>query len=786
MAQAATDKAKWTVMVYMAAGDGADLDANAVSDLQEMERANVGRDINVVVQINRYWPTKPQRYRIGDGQTTLVRADIMDGEPIADGTPTKMAQPQKDGANMGSRETLANFLQWSRHHYPADRYFLVLWGHAYGLGYGRDHGDPMTLPEIREAIHEFRQPLEAQAQAGASQEWPKLDLLGANACAMSYAEAACELRSEVQYLVASEIAIPLAGWPYETILGCMSKQAEADPAWDMPPDAVGQLVADRYVTQFDGSGTGERGAMSVLNLNAADTLTRHVADLGQAILNVVDGTDKGAGERLAQIRGAFIGTAAGDVRPLVDLVDLSERLDDVCVDLRELSPHPTLEVLSAAARRLASFLAPGKETTHDATQRPDAPRLVTFVAQHKDLEGLHGIGIFAPFVTDERDLKRLGLDAASPETGRPAYDRLELAKAAKAWAPLVFDRLRAGLPEPVLAAVEGSGAGNRADRSAVMQMLASLDSTLDALDRRIAATQSKALANVPAVATAVPAVLEQSALNMLGKMQLLRHEEIDKMLAASMTASPLTKGVGGSASASSTPVWSGSTLGTSDQVDQTAHAFFGLERLIGKTERTIRRTLTNGTFGLGPGLGAPRDKEGLLGAPRDKEGLLGPPRDKEGLLGAPRDKEGLLGSPRDKEGLLGRDKEGLLGVGSPVSTAGAAPGAVIAELFRQVSVAMQSLEAGGADVETIAAKALLAPGGTTAFELLSHVTLAKSRLERAFRALAEASTDLRRTVHRVASHPTYGVGPGSQGVTVDDRRELASASGLNSTELALL
>jgi len=534
-----------------------------------------------------------------------VRADIMDGEPIADGTPTKMAQPQKDGANMGSRETLANFLQWSRHHYPADRYFLVLWGHAYGLGYGRDHGDPMTLPEIREAIHEFRQPLEAQAQAGASQEWPKLDLLGANACAMSYAEAACELRSEVQYLVASEIAIPLAGWPYETILGCMSKQAEADPAWDMPPDAVGQLVADRYVTQFDGSGTGERGAMSVLNLNAADTLTRHVADLGQAILNVVDGTDKGAGERLAQIRGAFIGTAAGDVRPLVDLVDLSERLDDVCVDLRELSPHPTLEVLSAAARRLASFLAPGKETTHDATQRPDAPRLVTFVAQHKDLEGLHGIGIFAPFVTDERDLKRLGLDAASPETGRPAYDRLELAKAAKAWAPLVFDRLRAGLPEPVLAAVEGSGAGNRADRSAVMQMLASLDSTLDALDRRIAATQSKALANVPAVATAVPAVLEQSALNMLGKMQLLRHEEIDKMLAASMTASPLTKGVGGSASASSTPVWSGSTLGTSDQVDQTAHAFFGLERLIGKTERTIRRTLTNGTFGLGPGRGAP-------------------------------------------------------------------------------------------------------------------------------------------------------------------------------------
>ena len=773
MARAATDKAKWTVMVYMAAGDGADLDANAVSDLQEMERANVGGDVNVVVQINRFWPAKPQRYRIGDGQTTLVRADIMDGEPILDRTGTETAPPQKDGANMGRKETLANFLQWSRHHYPADRYFLVLWGHAYGLGYGRDHGDPMTLPEIRDAIGLFRQKLDAKAQPIAG-EWPKLDLLGANACAMSYAEAACELSPEVQYLVASEIAVPLAGWPYEAILGCMSKRAETDAAWDMSAEAVGQLVADRYVAQFDGSASGERGAMSVLNLSVAEGLTGHVAELGQAIVDVVDGADKGAGERRAQIRAAFLATAAGDVRPLVDLVDLAERLDDVCVDLRELSPHPTLEALSTAARRLASFLAPGMETFHDAAEGREPPKLVTFLAQHRDLDGLHGIGIFAPFVTDERDLKRLGMDATSAETGRPAYDKLALAKAAKAWPSLVFDRLRAGLPEPVLAGVEGSGASSRADRSAVTQMLASLDSTLDALDRRIAATRSKVLANMPAVATAVPAVLGQPALNMLGMMQLLRHEDVDKMLAASATAAPMTRGVGGSAAASSTPVWSGSTIGTSDQVDQTAHAFFGLERLIGETERTIRRTLTNGTFGLGPGLGAPRDKEGLLGAPRDKEGLLGAGRDKEGLLG------------RDKEGLLGRDKEGLLGVGSAGSMAGASPGAIIGELFRQVGVAMQSLETAGADAETIGVKALLAPGGTPALGLLSHVTLAKSRLERAFRALSEASTDLRRTVHRVASHPTYGVGPGSQGVSIDDRRELASVSGLNSTALNLL
>jgi hypothetical protein len=776
-------KAKWTVMVYMAAGDGADLDAHAVSDLQEMERANVGPDVNVVVQINRFWPAKPQRYQIAGNQTTLVRADIVDDEPIEDAeVPTKRRGP-KDGAGMGKKETLANFLRWSRAHYPADRYFLVLWGHAYGLGYGRDHDDPMTLPEIQTAIHMFRQAeadptAPAQAQVDAPVVWPKLDLLGANACAIGYAEAACELSTDVAYLVASEIAVPMVGWPYESILGCLAKQAKGDPKWDMGPEALGQLVADRYVAQLEGAASGERLAMSVLDLNLAASLTAHVAELSQAIVDVIDGTDKGAGDRRSHIRAAFLATAAGDVRPLVDLRDLSERLDDVCVDLRELSPHPSLEGLSSAARRLTTFLEPKKEVTIEATQGRNEPKLIAFVSQHKDLEGLlHGLGIFAPFVTDDRDLKRLGLDASTPHTGRAAYEDLALVKSAKTWAPLVFDRLRTGLPEPVLAGIEGSGANNRGDRLAVTQMLASIDSAFDALDRRIAATSSKALANLPAVANAVAAPLGQAALNMIGKMQLVRHLEVDEMLAGTAVAN--AKSVGGTAGTTSggpAPAWSGLTLGSNDQVDKMAQAFFGLETMIGATERTVRRTLTNATFGLGPGLG--RDKEGLLG--RDKEGLLG--RDKEGLLG--RDKEGLLG--RDKEGLLGRDKEGLLGLLAEASAAEATPATVIAALFRQVSVALQSLEAAGADAETIAAKALLAPSGVSAFATLSNTTLAKSRLERAFRALAEASGDLRRTVRRVVSHPTYGIGPGLPGVTSDDRRELARATGMSSTELALL
>jgi hypothetical protein len=766
--------AKWTVMVYMAAGDGADLDTHAINDLLEMERAKVGSDVNVVVQINRYWPSKPQRYRIAASGTVLVRADVVAGEPILDGDP----RPVDAGdASMGAGDTLSNFMRWARHYYPADRYFLVLWGHSYGLGFGRDHGDPMTLRELRQALRSF----------GTSSH-PKLDLLGANACAISYVEAAYELRDYVHYLVASEIAVPLVGWPYDAILGSLSRLL-ATPDTDVDPPTLGQLVADQYVTQFKSAANGECVAMTLLDLGAAGDVAACIGRLTDALIAATDGTDKGAGERRAQIRTAFLSTASGDVRPLIDLQDLADRLNDMCGDLEVLAPHSSLDAIRTEARKLKKLLEPRMPTREPAQAEP---AFVAMTTPSEALEGLNGVGVFAPFVTDDRDLKRLGFDAATPETGRQAYEDLLLMKLpGNKWAELVFDRLRNSLPDAVLAGIESSGAAGPAERSAVMQMLASVDSTFDALDRRILATRARVLALMPVAATGTMTTLDAVAFNMLGKMKLVRHADVDKMLKESVAALPTARGVGSASTSTTAPPWSGQTLATSDDVKQAATAFVGLEGVIGRTERTVRRTLTNGTFGLGPGLGRDkdgllgRDKDGLLG--RDKDGLLG--RDKDGLLG--RDKDGLLGRDkdgllgRDKDGLLGRDKDGLLGLAAALA-AEPSPGAVIADLFLQVGVSLKALENAGADVETLATKALLAPGGVQAFEALSTVTLAKARLERAFQELSEASADARLTLRRVVTHPTYGIGPGPREVTVSDRQEFARAGGLSSADLALL
>ena len=93
---------------------------------------------------------------------------------------------------------------------------------------------------------------------------------------MSYVEAAYELRHQATYLVASQIAVPLAGWPYKTILSRISDQDRTEK--------LGRLVVDAYVSHYNALLTGERVfSMSLLELEKADILQKFLQDLTGAI-----------------------------------------------------------------------------------------------------------------------------------------------------------------------------------------------------------------------------------------------------------------------------------------------------------------------------------------------------------------------------------------------------------------------------------------------------------------------------------------------------------------------
>ena len=111
---------------------------------------------------------------------------------------------------------------------------------------------------------------------------------------------------------------------------------------------------------------------------------------------------------------------------------------------------------------------------------------------------------------------------------------------------------------------------------------------------------------------------------------------------------------------------------------------------------------------------------------------------------------------------------------------------VTMNLFGQVAKSLQALELATTEAETLAALGLLGSAASPGLETLLTGARTRSQVERAFRALAEASTEARRTMRRVVSHPAYGFGPGDAALDVEARRALASASGLSSAKLTLL
>lgn len=365
----------WTVMVYMVADKDTDLDAVAVHDLREMERG-ANEHAHVVVQMKRAWPAEPQRFAIGERAFFGCLSDT-----AAVKTPKVI--------EMDQAETLRAFLSWAKNAFPADHYCLVLWGHAYGVGFGRSHNEPLTLKAIKDALDAFARGVGKDGKSG-----HKLDLLGANACAMAYAEAAYEFRDSAHFMVASQLAVPYAGWPYETILRGITENTK--------PEDLGHLIAETYVTFYDSLPSGGRASMSLLNLEAAAGIGPAVEKLAGALTHAIQPKGRFIADRQAMLRDVFVAAAAGDVRPLLDLEDLCRDLRNVCMDSVETVTTATKEEITAQLALVKTAAVEVRNCLRNVVRYPVLPIKLDDELDAASDE-LHGLGIYAPFVTDDVD-----------------------------------------------------------------------------------------------------------------------------------------------------------------------------------------------------------------------------------------------------------------------------------------------------------------------------------------------------------------------------------------------
>jgi hypothetical protein len=612
----------WTVMVYMAADKSSDLDAVAVADLREMERGvKDNKDVHVVAQINRPWPDGAQRYEIRKS----------DSDPRRGESALLCADP--GNTDMGKKETLAEFLKWAVKTFPADHYCLVLWGHAYGLGFGRDHHDALKVSEIREALDEF-----ADARPGKA----PLDLLGANACALSYVEAAYEFRESARYMVASQIAVPFAGWPYTSILSRVRKEMQAKD--------LGTLIVDAYVNHFNSMPTSERVTMTLLDLAALSNpgktkdeiqalvggpVIRDFAGLVRRLVTEIGVAPQGRrpfdSDRLAQVRDFFIGSAAGDIRPLIDLRDLCRNLGDL------ESPGRSDLNLSNKQERLK--LPPLGRVSVAIEDWLD--EVVIHHLGHPEFTDLHGLGIYAPFVTDDEYLKLLELEdetvnaskqpsSRTPfkkRTGRDEYEDLAMFRGDRAWPRLVYEHLRQEVPLDVLNSLTGIDATRSEDRRDITQIILAIDSAYNKLDRLLATSKKDVVecvgdklsaAKQQRTAAQPPPQAIDPGDRRFGppRLRLIQPASLESQLARLQQLAELkkfgspdgessSKGAAQAAGGSNGPAQTAGGPGTgnltvSELVEQVVSFFAKVERAVSQAEKATTGGLTHAKFGLGP------------------------------------------------------------------------------------------------------------------------------------------------------------------------------------------
>jgi hypothetical protein len=755
----ASQPRKWTFMVYMAAGDSHKLDTVAVRDLQEMEIGTKGNgNVAVVVQVNRHWPKAAQRYEISSNGTTLL--DSPTG-------PT----------NMGDPETLKQFVTTvlSKDAYRAEHYCLVLWGHAFGVGFGRDEEDPLLLDELSDVLEDLK-----DARSG-----KPLELLGTNACSMSYLEAAFELKDVVSLMVASQITVPFAGWPYGVILNRVTQ--------DLSPIELAKVIVDAYVTQFDDLPGGDQLAMTMLNLTHAGICGEHLRTLASKIHDEISGgfdTDT-----MATLRDTFMGAAAGDVRPLIDLTTL-------CEILRGDRPDKMATPIVDAATALLAALQPSGPplSTANLTPKVNQEKLVAYHRAHRELIDLKGIGIYAPFVTDQGILDRLQLARRKPDgltgslqRGWDDYEKLALFNGRKrergTWPVLVYDELKRTIPAELMVEIDGIGELQTGDRADVAQIIMSIEAVLNGLDRAIARSRRdiiEAITDGPPKPAVAPSARNIESVGTLATpttafgppwLRLLPPLSLQALKEADELKNQQAKGTAG------LYLLSGQSGQRLDVVDRAVECFKLIELAISVTERVIRRGLTHARFGLGP-----YSPNKLIAAP----GLgLGPGDLKSGS--GPGDLKSGSGPGDLKSGSGPGDlKSGSGDVGVTLRP-GLASGDLradlallrVADLFKQVGESLITLEAAAADVEA-AARALLvvAPLSTPNPEDAYEATA--QELDQRFGVLMEASGETRRTLRRVLAHPVYGLGPGEEPLSLDVREGLALHGGLSRRFLRLL
>lgn len=370
-ADAKRTKGRWTVMVFMGAAtmDGeAPLDLAADADIVELASvvgSTGNSNLNVFVQ----------RHDGGDVVSRLHLGHHGD-QPI---------EVPDDQRQLDSGAALVKFMEWSfltAKHEPDDHSLLVLWGHAYDFAFGRRRTrngdvDALDFAELSDKLKALQTHYEEKHKAYYKNgRKAQIDIIGFDACDVATVEMAVQLGPYAKFLLASQVAVPIPGWPYDRILERLAKPMGDHP---MCPVEFGSYAVRRFCEAYK---SNVPVSLSFVNLAHSERLALSVRALAKALVSSML-----RGDSRNILLDVFERAQTAADRPYIDVADF-------CLGLaRESDNEDVLEAATALGDLLASCDPPVVGRSHVASRRP---LIVEHGRNCGALTRLHGISLYAP------------------------------------------------------------------------------------------------------------------------------------------------------------------------------------------------------------------------------------------------------------------------------------------------------------------------------------------------------------------------------------------------------
>lgn len=264
-------RTKWTVMVFLNAAN--DLDQFSDLNVNQMETVANNPEVRFVLQWKRV-------QSLGFGAPwSGTRRYLVTHDPDASnqtwtGVKSQLIQDMGPGIDMGSAQTLRQFINWCQTFFPAERYVLVMWNH--GSGWRRpddaDRGGYRGV-SFDDELGTFIKTWELPDGLNSLE---RVQVLSWDASLMQMLEVAYEIRNMCDYVVGSEESPPGEGLPYHLVFANLRNN---------PDRSTEDLTGDFVTGMLQFYGNNRKITQSSIKTNQLNALASAVDQLALALIN---------------------------------------------------------------------------------------------------------------------------------------------------------------------------------------------------------------------------------------------------------------------------------------------------------------------------------------------------------------------------------------------------------------------------------------------------------------------------------------------------------------------